>query len=394
MISMNQADSAAPSQGLRQRMQRGILYLGFTVTGLACVLPGVLLPMLLRVWGWDDRHGGQLFLLIAGGSALGPLTVGRRPQRSVVAGFLLTAFAAAAWCRQGMPPEVSGVFWGVGLGMAMTGISLLSQDRRQGRAGALLRLNFLWALGAFACPLLAGSVLRASSFYGVLWGAAALLASLGLAILVAVPSAALRAAEDRSPSGLTAWRLAYWNPRGIPYGLFAATALATGIEASAGAWLATYADRSAHMLDITVAAPGCLWAGLLASRALSWLPQRLAERLALRRVPVRGLLVTVLLAALGLLLPFHSATLLVSSFVLGFGLGPLYPALLARVLQFRQTSLVFFAAGLASAIMPWTTGVLSTETGLLRIGLLVPALGAAIAILSVWQMLGTFEAEV
>ena len=177
----------------RQRVPLGLLYLGFTVTGLACALPGVLLPVLQNAWGWDDRHGGRWFLLIAGGSAASPLMVGRHPQRSVAAGFLFAGLAAISWCLDGALAQVSGALWGLGLGMAMTGISLLSQDLMRDRSAGLLRINFLWALGAFTCPLLFGPLLGRTSFQTILWIAAIVLASLSLAILVAVPSATARA---------------------------------------------------------------------------------------------------------------------------------------------------------------------------------------------------------
>lgn len=365
------------------RLLLSVLYAGFTMTGLACVLPGVLLPMLLGAWGWNDRQGGRFFLLITCGSALGPLLVGRHPPRSVVAGLLLTAAAAGAWCLDSSLAQSFGILWGLGLGMTMTAISLLSQQLFENGGGALIRLNFLWAFGAFVCPLLVRPVLGTHTYSGVLWCVAALMGALCLATGGVFVFDKGPAQTSVSRSGIPAWRLAYWDPRATSYGLLIAAALATGVEASAGAWLATYAERATHTLNITLLAPGCLWAGLLCSRGLGWLwPQPVNRARALQ-----ALLALVLLAGLGIVLPFHPALLLASSFALGFGLGPLYPALLARVLVFRQSSLVFFAAGLASSLMPWATGVLSARSGLLRIGLLVPFLGSVVMALSGWRVL-------
>lgn len=367
-----------------------VLYAGFALTGLACVLPGVLLPMLLHLWGWSDRQGGQWFLMITGGSAVGPLTIGKHPRRSIALGFLLAASAAGGWCLGGTLAPGAGFVWGLGLGMAMTGISLLSQATMRDHTGALLRLNFLWALGAVICPLLAGLALRTHSVFTVLWGTASLLGLVGLAS-VATLTGGGPSPQEQPPAhgslvhGVLARWTSYWSLRGVPLGLFAATALATGVEASAGAWLATYAERSAHTLHLTIAAPGCLWAGLLSSRALGWLGDRWLRH----RSALRAFLVLVLLATGGLVLPFQRFLLLSCSFFLGLGLGPLYPALLARCLMYRQTSLVFFAAGFASAVMPWATGVVSTGTGLLRVGLAVPFAGAAVLALTGWRAEGS-----
>ncbi len=372
--------TAAAVLGRSGWSSRTLLYVGFTATGVGCALPGMLLPWLLVERHWQDGQGGRLFLLIALGSAMGPLLVTLRFQRAALAGCLLVAFAATGWSVQGSPMQLLGIVWGLGLGMTMTGISLVSQRLAEDGPSVLTRLNFLWALGACACPLLASRLLAVRSPAFLLRILALLFASLSLALLALLPSA-LQGIHEAPATGSSAWRLSYWDPRGIPFGLLAATALATGIEASGGAWLATYAARSRHLLALTVAAPSCFWAGLLCSRSLSWF-----QRTGLHgRRSSRCLLVLVLVSASSLLLPFQSALLLSSSFALGFGLGPLYPEMLAHVLSFRHTSLVFFLAGLASAFMPWATGVLSTTTGSLRLGLLVPALGAVAMLLSGWS---------
>jgi fucose permease len=59
-------------------------------------------------------------------------------------------------------------------------------------------------------------------------------------------------------------------------------------------------------------------------------------------------------------------------FLVGFGLGPVYPLLLAIALQYSENTLIFFVAGLGSAFLPWLTGIISSATSSLRIGLAVP----------------------
>ena len=359
---------------------RVLLYLSFAASGAGCALPGVLLPWLLVERHWQDWQGGRLFLLIALGSATGPLLVALRARRASSAGCLLVALAAAGWSLHGSPMQLVGIVWGLGLGMTMTGVSLVSQQAASDGPGVLTRLNCLWALGACACPLLASRILTIHTPGFLLRILAVLFSLLCLALLVLVPST-LDRTGGVSTAGTSAWQLSYWDPRGIPLGLLAATALATGIEASGGAWLATYASRSSHLLAFTVAAPSCFWAGLLCSRSLSWF-----NRTGLHgRLRSRMMLLLVLLAASSFLLPFRSVLLLLGSFALGFGLGPLYPEMLSRVLSFRHTSFVFFLAGVASALMPWATGVLSARAGSLRIGLLVPAAGALVMLLGGWS---------
>ena len=84
-----------------------------------------------------------------------------------------------------------------------------------------------------------------------------------------------------------------------------------------------------------------------------------------------------------LILMADSATLgaLPGIFLVGFGLGPVYPLLLAIALQYSENTAIFFMAGLGSALFPWLTGTVSSAAGFARVGLLVP-LGASILLLA------------
>lgn len=373
--------------GMHRRATRLVLYAAFAATGACCALPGVLLPWLLRERHWQDRQGGRLFLLIALGSAVGPLLVSLRAQRAAIIGCLLFALASAGWSLHNSPMQILGIVWGLGLGMTTTAITLLGQRHIDDGRDVLTRLNFLWALGACTCPLLASYVSALSSPAFMLRGVALLFGAVCLCLSALLPMKP-QAADETLAGGASAWQFGYWDPRGIPFGLLVATALATGIEASGGAWLATYAARAQHWHAITVAAPSAFWAGLLCSRALSWFTYTWLHE----RRWLRALLIITLASAGSLLLPFQSILLLLSSFALGFGLGPLYPEILARVLQFRQTSLIFFICGLTSALMPWGTGLVSTRAGSLHVGLLVPGMGALVMLLSGWSAPSRFRA--
>ena len=125
--------------------------------------------------------------------------------------------------------------------------------------------------------------------------------------------------------------------------------------------------RSRASIVAVIAAPTCLWAGLLLSRSLSWLPQAsrwLGSMLSLQAV----LIVT---AALVIVLSHTALPLLLAAFCMGFGLGPLYPLMLHAVLRQRQTAAIFLMAGLAGSLLPWLTGLVSTYAGSLRRGFLV-----------------------
>ena len=353
----------------QKRWSVGLLYAAFASAGAGCALPGALLPAMLVSWHLQDSRAGLLFLVIAAGSALGALAMGRRLWHSLILGCALLTLAALAWSTPQGFVVVSGFAWGVGLGMMMTSITLIRQQIEGDKTVELVRLNLLWAAGACLCPILLTHALRAGSLRGILLVFAAVFAALGVGVSAVRPGSlqASAATERRWPNAIRE-RLAL---HGAPFALIVATALSTGVEASAGAWLAAYAQRSRDGLAVMIAAPTCLWAGLLVSRALGSLPGR--ERKLQRSF--KGLLVLAALAALGLLLP-SGAALLVSAFCLGFGLGPIYPSLLAKVIGYRQNGSIFFLCGVTSALMPLLTGILSTQFASLRAGLSVLTVGA------------------
>ena len=354
------------------------LYAGFAATGVGCALPGVLLPLLEGAWHWNDRQAGRLFFVLAAASATGPLALRGKMRWSVGIGFGLLALGALGLSMHARLAYASGAAWGLGLGMAMTGISLLSEALPGLRQVVLLRLNFVWAAGAVACPALLAVAFRMGSAQGILVGVSVVGA--GFALWFAARALSVGGQDSRSETTPVTLTL-----RGVPFGLVLATALAPGIEASGGAWLATYADRTVHLNAVTVGAPACFWAGLLLSRALGWLPG--AKPGGTKHL--RGLMTAVALAMGCLLLPaMGTAALLGVSGLLGFGLGPLYPEFLARALGYRQTSLIFVIAGGASSVMPWATGLVSSAAGSLRVGLCVPALGACVLLAAGWSAAG------
>ena len=68
--------------------------------------------------------------------------------------------------------------------------------------------------------------------------------------------------------------------------------------------------------------------------------------------------------------------MLVAAFGVGFGLGPVFPMLLAEALKYRESGGVFLIAGLGASAIPWLTGALSQRMSSLREGLAAPMLSA------------------
>jgi fucose permease len=150
---------------------------------------------------------------------------------------------------------------------------------------------------------------------------------------------------------------------------------ATGVEAAAGGWLTSYAQRAGDSLGITIGAATFLWLGALVSRIVHSTPWA-------SRLPERGVLGSSMLAmtaALTLLLAWPAGIVtMVAAAMLGLASGPVYPLVIAAALRHRENSTVFAVAGVGASILPLATGALSNWTHSLRAGLGVPLLAAAV----------------
>ena len=153
--------------------------------------------------------------------------------------------------------------------------------------------------------------------------------------------------------------------------------LYVGIEASVGNWMSTYATRTiAWTFAGSTLAVAFFWAALLLGRAitpamLTWLPERRLYRAS----------VIATIAGVSLLLAAHSPlTLLLGAALTGLALAPVFPLILALFLAeiggSRNAGWVFAVAGLGGAVLSWLTGIVSSSTGSLRVGLLVPGAAA------------------
>jgi fucose permease len=337
------------------------LYAGFAATGVGVALPGALLPVMLQRWHLQDEQGGRLFLMAWIGSSLGALLVRGSMRTVLLCGSAAVALGAAvlSFCA-GNGADAWMALYGMGLGLSMTSISLIRQRQTSGSGTELVRLNLLWAMGAFACPSLTVRALTAGDIRPVLCGLAACFAALAAWTMLQT-GLTMEESGVRTAHPWTVFRV-------VPPGLIVMTLLITGIEASAGGWLATYARRGGYGIAGVIAAPSCLWAGLLLSRLFwsvcgCWLSHDWTVR---GSVALMGG-ASVLLIASGGGLP-----MLIAAFCLGFGIGPTYPLLLAWALRFHRGGAIFFLAGVGSACLPWLTGLVSTERHSLRVGLTVP----------------------
>jgi fucose permease len=356
-----------------------VVYLGFAATGIGMALPGSVLPALLWQWSLADRQAGLLFFLGWSGCSLGALLVQPSRVRSLALGNALAGLGSIGMAyssRWSCFPSMA--IFGLGLGMTMTATSLLQSTRNADRRGAELnRLNLVWALGACVCPTLAAHSLRIASARTIFSSLGLFFFLMCLWVLVFERDPETPGWPQRGSTGLRftgqKWSLTLW-----PVSLVVVILLPTGIESSMGGWIAAYVQRTHEAILTTVTAGSCFWVGLMLSRTIAsaFLLRRRSEGLVLTQS-----LCTVVAGALLLISTTASPGILLGVFLVGFGLGPVYPLLLAIALQYSENTTIFFVAGVGSAFFPWLTGIVSSSTSSLRTGLLVP-LAASVLMLA------------
>lgn len=338
----------------------GTVYTVFFGTGIALVLPGALLPLLLTRWSLDDTQaGGLLFLFFLGTIAGSLLSRGWLPG-SIARG---CAAAALGLCSlaltRGHAIFAAMPLYGFGLGNAMTSISLLQSRRHtEQRASEMARLNLVWSMGACLGPWIGLHGAAVAGVPVVLNALAACFVVLALLTLLLVPHA-----EAELPNATDkAW--------GMSFLLLLLVPLATGTESAAGGWLATYSRRAGDTFGEVIGTATCFWAGMLLSR----FAQSLRNIAAALSRPLLILGPCIMAIGLALVLTTHSsAAMLSGALLLGLGIGPMYPLLLALTLgRGEGKNVVFVAAGCGASLLPFLTGLVSGRLGSLRAGLCVP----------------------
>lgn len=361
--------AASPS-----RASNWVLGLGFSLTGAGTIMLGVLLPVLSRNWGLRDDQAGLLFFLQFLGSTFGAIVTRSDRIRSMAIGYGLLVAAACALAFVG-PHSAYPVFFllGWGLGMAMTSTNLLISDRNASdRAAWLERFNFAWSCGAMIAPLLFVPFLRGASLRLLYFPLAAAFLLMFLWVIFR---------ERRVPRDARAPLVS--RPRrsavlGSLLPLLVLCVCSIGVETALSGWLTTYSHRASPLeLGGGAFATALFMLGMVSSRFITStsLLARVGRQRALR-IALWGTAITVVFLIAG----HHSLAIDTASVLAGLCIGPLFPLLLSFILERSPNGWVFAVAGTGSFLFPWLTGLLSSQFGSLRYGLLAPCAAALLMI--------------
>jgi len=362
-----------------------IANVAFVPTGIVTVLLGPILPTLAARWLLNDTQSGGLlfvqFVASTGGVVLSGTLVPRIGHRLVLVLGLIFMAAGVSTLLLGSwvwgMVSVAGFGFGQGL-VVPTGNLLVAEVNPETKASALTLVNFSWSVGAVACPFLLAPFQRTQRTGNFLWllGAVVLVVA-GMLSRIALPPLS-RSHEDSSTSGQSLGRLMS-TPAAIVLAVLFFTYV--GTETAVGGWLASYAKRIVQGAGtIWVTTPSFFYGGLLSGRIFAPALLRRIPELKLARMST----LLALVGVAGLLASPSMKGVMVGAAVVGVGLSPVYPiviALLSRsfgAASARLGSVMFALAGLGAGCGPLIVGFTSTQMSSLKLGLTVPLLGCAV----------------
>ena len=374
--------TANPSSETRAKTIRalGPVFIYFLAAGLATVMLGPLLPSLIQHWQILDEQAGALFTANFLGQLCGAWFAARNLRGSVIYGAALTAAGCVAmvWVNFALAP-IAFFCIGLGLGAGLTaGNVIVGTAISSSRARLIAMLNVAWSIGAIACPVL----VRLSASGGIrrffFLTAACLLATSLCAI--AIPRQIPRAKSDEAeaetaPSSRT--RLPLPPVLLVVFGT--SMLLYVGVENALGGWLPSYAVRTNPSLRASSIALYFWIAELVGRLLVAALSVRIGEATLYRLCLALLILTELVLCMTTRLSPTNMIALAILS---GLALAPLYPLLVAFMLAVTgnhpRLGALFACSSIGGAVVPWLTGVFSTQFHGLRAGLIVPAAGACV----------------
>lgn len=349
----------------------------FLLAGLGTVLLGPLLPTVAHAWQLTDAQSGLLLLTKFVGAFVGGVSVPRRLGLGIFVGSMLACLGFAGFAlSQSLAPGCIALFVsGVGLGQIIASTNILAGLRYRAHTGsALASLNFFWSLGAVITGVLVAAFIPRYGLRNPLLCFAGLYLVSGMGGIIRHTGSAREATGESEPAlSLGARTIALFALLLFLYG---------GLETCLTAWITTFTLRFSD-LRLLGGQSGVvlLWASLTGGRVVASVAMRRVSELAVQRAGL--LLASVVIVALSW--ARHGWALSCCCILLGLGIAPFFPATFALLMR-RQPSariagFILAVSGLGAALFPWLMGVLSTQSGSLRMAMVVPWMLAILLLL-------------
>lgn len=357
-----------------------LIHLDFLVTGVVMTFLGPMLPYFSTRWMLSDAQSGSLIFAEFFSSMFGMLLSGIFVERTgyrftLITGLVLMPLgvlllAHGPWSLGLVAISILGVGYGI---TTPAGNLRTAEINPENSAAALNVINAVWGVGAMSSPFLVALALRMHRPVFFFFGLSAALTALLLMLAAArfVPDVHVKDKED--------FRQSLWSLRILAL-VCVLFFVYVGTETAFGNWAAMYARRIApdHKSLATIA-PAFFWGALLLGRATAPFALKFHRASAVAR---NGLVFGVF-GGVTLVLAHGMQTVLAGCFLAGMGLSSIFPISVSLLPRWfgdsarRVSGAVFGSGNIGGAVLPWIVGLISTRSGDLRWGYLVPLAGAA-----------------
>jgi fucose permease len=357
-----------------------LLHVDFLLTGIVMTFLGPMLPNLSVRWSLNDAQSGLLIFAEFFSSMFGMLLSGVSVQnlgyrKTLLIGLTLMPAGVALMA---FGPWLWGILcictFGVGYGMTTPAGNLRTAEiNPASSASALSVINAVWGVGAMSSPFLVDLALRLHQPKLFFFATAAALAILWLALALSrlIPDTHVELEQPGEELR------SMWTIRILPV-ICTLFFLYVGAETCFGNWVAMYARRMApadHSFGTRM--PAFFWGALLAGRAVAPL---VLKRMRETTVASIGLTLA-LVGGLALVTARDIQFMAIGSVLAGVGLASIYPISVSLLSGWfgrasrRVSGTVFGSGNIGGALMPLMVGSVSTMTGSLRLGFIVPLVG-------------------
>ncbi|HXM97384.1 MAG TPA: MFS transporter [Candidatus Dormibacteraeota bacterium] len=365
-----------------------LLFGGFVVTGVVTTILGPLLPVFISRWSLNDAQAGFFFTTQFAGSLVGVVLssflISTRGFRvTLIAGYILMALGIGALVSNNSSAVLlAAAIYGMAYGLVVPATNLcVAEQAGKKQSAALSLLNLAWSVGSLVCPVIVRYGVRTAKLNFLILliaGAAALLA------LMALLSDSRQFPQQPKPAIATTpvirGKETWWAAIFLALLFF----IYVGTENAVSGWSAAFSKRLADSgTAVGELAPMYFWSGLLAGRLLA---PAILKRVQEAKVANIGLLTAT--CGIAIFLRSYTRPLAMTGFVIaGAGLSMLYPIFIAWLTwafgaRSRRVAGVMFATGsIGGATLPWLVGAVSSRSGSLRAGLVVPFAGCLLMFL-------------
>lgn len=356
-----------------------LLCIAFFLAGIATVLIGQVLPILVQKLEINDRQAGYFFIAQFTGSLAGTIGSIRFARRNsflpatvlgcflMAAGVLFLNFGSYSLCLTGF------FLIGAGVGLTLPAVNMLTLEINLTRPAAALNiLNFFWGIGAILSQPFVDFLSRKTDI-SIPTVALAALFAVAAVVFSLIPREIERslrtdqgnlkdAAAPPIWSSPTAWLIAFFN------------FVHVGFESGMGGWLKTYTQRLEDEPTAVLLSPILLYfLFFVVGRGMAPLFLRFLNE---NKLLLLNLL-TVLLGTVIILFAGDILFLSVGAAIAGFGTSSIFPTNLSRFSRTfgaaatRRATPLFICGTLGAAFTTWLIGFASYYFGNLRSGMFV-----------------------